>query len=192
MKRELWELKLLAQDSRVLLFAIRKVYSRGPPPLVLRNRFKSRLNLLKTRLSEIQRAVSLSKSLTLAQQSHFRKELGGVRGHCREIERFVTGKAGTAAPAPAVLRRAPSAIAGPGDDQPPVVRSDQGHCPICGVNEPGETLLPCPSCGVGYHPECWEYFGGCAIYGCSGSVPKQPGGPGGAPAGAPAGGGSGA
>lgn len=39
------------------------------------------------------------------------------------------------------------------------------RCVIC-----GDTLVPpqtqCPRCLVPYHTECWEWFGGCAVYGC--------------------------
>jgi len=38
-------------------------------------------------------------------------------------------------------------------------------CPICGEQLGAVTLL-CDACGTAYHPECWDYHGQCAIYGC--------------------------
>jgi hypothetical protein len=39
-------------------------------------------------------------------------------------------------------------------------------CPICGhaiTDDP----LACPTCRTPHHRDCWKYFGGCAIFGCS-------------------------
>lgn len=30
----------------------------------------------------------------------------------------------------------------------------------------GEPVSVCPDCAAGYHPECWQENGGCAVYGC--------------------------
>lgn len=37
------------------------------------------------------------------------------------------------------------------------------QCPL-GAEEP---RCDCPACGAGYHADCWEENGGCAVYGCS-------------------------
>lgn len=60
-----------------------------------------------------------------------------------------------------------------GDDEEPSitgpVTEGDAQCPVCGDPDPAERV-PCPACGVSYHRECWEYFGGCAIYGCKAAV----------------------
>lgn len=39
-------------------------------------------------------------------------------------------------------------------------------CQVCGTSpDPQETVL-CDRCGAPHHAECWEYNGGCAIFGC--------------------------
>lgn len=43
-----------------------------------------------------------------------------------------------------------------------------GVCPLCQTNIlEGEDYLSCPACKAHYHPDCWEYNRGCAVYGCS-------------------------
>lgn len=41
-------------------------------------------------------------------------------------------------------------------------------CPVCAeaVEDPATT---CPACAGRYHPDCWDYAGGCATYGCGAS-----------------------
>lgn len=39
-------------------------------------------------------------------------------------------------------------------------------CQVCGTPpDPKETVI-CDRCGAPHHAECWEYNGGCAIFGC--------------------------
>jgi hypothetical protein len=38
-------------------------------------------------------------------------------------------------------------------------------CPVCGVALGGQ-VRRCPRCDAPYHPDCWDYHGGCATYGC--------------------------
>lgn len=40
-----------------------------------------------------------------------------------------------------------------------------GRCPVCGSSI-GRDAKSCKRCAVGYHPDCWTYAGGCAVYGC--------------------------
>ncbi len=41
-------------------------------------------------------------------------------------------------------------------------------CPVCqALIAPEEPVTHCPACGVRYHAECWEYNGGCGVYGCT-------------------------
>lgn len=44
-----------------------------------------------------------------------------------------------------------------------------GHCCLCRRFIP-ETPSLCPSCGVRYHFDCWNYLGRCAVYGCPGAI----------------------
>jgi hypothetical protein len=43
--------------------------------------------------------------------------------------------------------------------------SPRGACPVC-ANPLDDEARPCPNCATPHHADCWEYFGGCAIYGC--------------------------
>jgi predicted Zn finger-like uncharacterized protein len=47
-------------------------------------------------------------------------------------------------------------------------------CPVC--QQPVVMSPPpvrCPECGTTYHAECWEYNGGCGVYGCSQVPPTE-------------------
>ena len=39
-------------------------------------------------------------------------------------------------------------------------------CIIC-QSALDDTVLACPECSARYHQECWDYNGGCGVYGCS-------------------------
>ncbi len=46
---------------------------------------------------------------------------------------------------------------------------DVSRCPVCATevnNEPKR----CPRCKVLYHESCWNYWGDCAVYGCTSST----------------------
>jgi hypothetical protein len=38
---------------------------------------------------------------------------------------------------------------------------------------PDEPTTVCPGCQAPYHAECWEYNGGCGVYGCSHVPPTE-------------------
>ena len=40
-----------------------------------------------------------------------------------------------------------------------------GKCPVCSDGS-GTLSRRCRGCNAAYHPECWDYLGGCAIFGC--------------------------
>ena len=48
---------------------------------------------------------------------------------------------------------------------------------LCGICQspflPGETPTSCPACRTPFHGECWEYNGGCGVYGCSQAPPAE-------------------
>lgn len=44
-----------------------------------------------------------------------------------------------------------------------VVRA--GKCPVCSDGS-GDLSRRCGGCQASYHRECWDYLGGCAIFGC--------------------------
>lgn len=44
-----------------------------------------------------------------------------------------------------------------------VVRA--GKCPVCS-DDSGDLPQRCRGCQAAYHRECWDYLGGCAIFGC--------------------------
>lgn len=65
---------------------------------------------------------------------------------------------------------APAASGATADDTPLA-----GLCPFCqSPVKPGEPRSPCPVCGAGYHTECWQENGGCAVYGCTEVPPVEP------------------
>ena len=39
------------------------------------------------------------------------------------------------------------------------------HCPVCGCLVEDEPIV-CEKCETVHHSDCWEYAGGCAIFGC--------------------------
>lgn len=42
-----------------------------------------------------------------------------------------------------------------------------GACPVCGQEcLPEEKTTACERCSIVHHTECWNYIGGCSIYGC--------------------------
>jgi hypothetical protein len=57
----------------------------------------------------------------------------------------------------------------PGDStQRPQGEETGGLCPVCQeVADAGPGRTRCPECGNNYHAECWDYNGGCGVYGCS-------------------------
>jgi len=38
-------------------------------------------------------------------------------------------------------------------------------CPVC-ATALSEPRIECPTCAVFHHAECWDYAGGCGVYGC--------------------------
>jgi hypothetical protein len=42
------------------------------------------------------------------------------------------------------------------------------RCAVCASEAVG-TVVACEGCAAVYHPDCWHYNGGCAVYGCSGA-----------------------
>ncbi|HVR87176.1 MAG TPA: RING finger protein [Planctomycetota bacterium] len=43
--------------------------------------------------------------------------------------------------------------------------AQRGECPVCSSPLLGETRR-CAACATPHHVDCWNYFGGCAIYAC--------------------------
>src|SRR5579862_529126 len=46
------------------------------------------------------------------------------------------------------------------------VGTPPGACPIC-ANPLDAGARSCPACATPHHADCWNYFGGCAIYACT-------------------------
>ena len=42
----------------------------------------------------------------------------------------------------------------------------RGECPVC-ATALDAAARRCPTCGTPHHRDCWDYFGGCAIYACA-------------------------
>lgn len=45
-------------------------------------------------------------------------------------------------------------------------------CQVCGTQPSPHDTVTCDRCGAPHHAECWEYNGGCAIFGCK-HVPRR-------------------
>lgn len=62
-----------------------------------------------------------------------------------------------------------SETAGPG--------ANAGASLLCGICRtpvgPDDARAECPRCGAGYHQECWQENGGCAVYGCPQAPPTE-------------------
>lgn len=51
--------------------------------------------------------------------------------------------------------------------------AEQPTCSICG--EPvSKRVVRCFACNAPFHPECWDFTGGCGTYGCSGNAGPSP------------------
>ncbi len=44
--------------------------------------------------------------------------------------------------------------------------ASRGRCPVCAQPLEAATRR-CGGCATPHHSDCWDYFGGCAIYGCA-------------------------
>ena len=42
----------------------------------------------------------------------------------------------------------------------------EAHCQVCGIAIEAGEVTRCSRCGTPHHIDCWNYNGGCAIYGC--------------------------
>ena len=59
-------------------------------------------------------------------------------------------------------------------DNPPPSQEhvEAGVCIVCRTEIPGENVS-CPSCGACFHPDCWDYNGGCGVYGCESAAETE-------------------
>lgn len=57
----------------------------------------------------------------------------------------------------------------PGIEFPAGTAGRRAACPVCMGELSGEVRI-CPSCGAAHHLECWNFHGGCAMFGCKPSV----------------------
>ena len=42
-------------------------------------------------------------------------------------------------------------------------------CPACAEPAAPVTSATCPVCRASHHPACWDWLGGCGVYGCAGA-----------------------
>lgn len=57
-------------------------------------------------------------------------------------------------------------MAGVRGDNERVPAPDDAVCPICREAVDPESAVACSDCSAPHHPECWEYAGGCSMFGC--------------------------
>ncbi len=51
--------------------------------------------------------------------------------------------------------------------EPGRAEKSMAECPVCQARVlRGELYVTCPECGTPHHQDCWEYYGGCGVYGC--------------------------
>lgn len=48
------------------------------------------------------------------------------------------------------------------------------RCAVCAVSVIALQGRACPTCGVVYHHDCWDWVGNCSIFGCQGSSWGRP------------------
>lgn len=54
------------------------------------------------------------------------------------------------------------------------ITGDGPACTICQCPVSGEeSATECPDCHAVFHKDCWEYNGGCGVYGCSQCPPTE-------------------
>jgi hypothetical protein len=53
---------------------------------------------------------------------------------------------------------------------PPDVDAGPAVCKVCGEPVSDGDVIVCALCNTPHHQDCWEYVGGCSIYGCNGKV----------------------
>jgi len=46
-------------------------------------------------------------------------------------------------------------------------------CPVCRSAVGTEDAKPCPQCHAPHHADCWDYNGGCGVYGCTAAPPTR-------------------
>jgi len=108
-----------------------------------------------------------------------RPEMAGKKGKCKHCgETFVI-------PAPSAVAAKPSGPAKtthakPGSMPSPAPQekkeTKEQVCSICQTRiQPFENALPCNSCGLPFHVDCWQANFGCATYGCPNVNVLKPG-----------------
>jgi hypothetical protein len=48
--------------------------------------------------------------------------------------------------------------------------SGPATCKVCGEPVFDDQVIVCSVCNTPHHRDCWEYVGGCSIYGCNGKI----------------------
>lgn len=48
-------------------------------------------------------------------------------------------------------------------------------CPTCAEPAGMRSAAICPVCRAAHHPACWDFLGGCGVYGCAGARNRHPG-----------------
>lgn len=46
-------------------------------------------------------------------------------------------------------------------------------CPACAEPVVRDDAERCPACAAPHHAPCWEYLGGCGVWGCTGGAPRH-------------------
>ena len=66
-----------------------------------------------------------------------------------------------------LLRKTRGPVKASGVVVKPVQAAGGTECPVCG-HPVAEKPHACHACHTRHHPECWTYFGGCAVFACEG------------------------
>ena len=99
--------------------------------------------------------------------------MAGVKFQCSACGQHLEAPeeaTGCEVPCPACqrsLRVPPASLRAPPTAAPAQPLPSAGLCAICqSPIEAHEPKTACPACGAGYHADCWQENGGCAVYGC--------------------------
>jgi hypothetical protein len=90
----------------------------------------------------------------------------GRQARCPACEQVFVIRPAVAGAAASAHPAAPSAAS--------VGGAQQLRCGVCqSLWGDGEQGMVCPACAAPFHRECWEYNGGCGVYGCPQAPPTE-------------------
>jgi len=180
-RRELRELRDLAQEARQILYAVRKLGDDGFKSREEVNRTRNRILVMQARAGEIIKNLQDMHGLLPSEGQQARRELIVVRASIREVVRHVAEhgdyaiggsflglKPAEGTDALDSISSEPGLGAGtqiPKGLKPRTPVMDRRLCPLCQYPL-SRRRLSCILCRREHHWNCWDIFGGCAVEVC--------------------------